>query len=208
VSGSAQIVASLVLLAEHRERRRRSTVLPWAALVAGTIASLAANVAVGPPDIVGRAISGWPALALLVTLKLLADRLGGGPVQSVRGSERPWRTGLPPVVRGRSRGPGWSAAPERRSGSPSVPVRDGSGGATGPDVADLLPASRGVRDELTARGERVTRRALVTALRAAGRSVSNERAGELVRVLNSEPPTTVNGNRPGQQQLADRDAAP
>jgi hypothetical protein len=197
-----------VLLADRRERRRHSTLLPWAALVAGTVASLAANVAVGPPDLVGRAISGWPALALLVTLKLLADRLGGGPVRSVRGSGRPWWTGLLPVVRRRSRDPGWSAAPERRSGGGSVPVRNGSGGATGPDVADLLPVSRRVRDELAARGERVTRRTLVAALRAAGRSVSNERAGQLVRVLNSEPPTAVNGHRPRQQHLLDRDAVP
>jgi len=77
VSGSAQIVASLVLLAEHRERGRASSVLPWLALAAGTAASIAANLAVGPPDVVGRAVSGWPAVALLVALKLLTGRLAG-----------------------------------------------------------------------------------------------------------------------------------
>ncbi len=46
--------------------------LPWVALTAGTFASLAANVAVGGSDLIGRAVAGWPALALLVAIKLLA----------------------------------------------------------------------------------------------------------------------------------------
>jgi len=47
---------------------RRSGVLPWAALLVGTAASLAANVAVGGHDLVGRALAGWPALSLLASL--------------------------------------------------------------------------------------------------------------------------------------------
>jgi hypothetical protein len=44
-----EIVASLVLLADKRASRRPGT-LPWAALIAGTGASFAANVAVGGSD--------------------------------------------------------------------------------------------------------------------------------------------------------------
>src|SRR5262245_205334 len=47
-----EIVASLVLLA-HRRAGTRSGWLPWAALAAGTAASVAANVAVGAADPVG-----------------------------------------------------------------------------------------------------------------------------------------------------------
>ena len=65
-----EVVASLVLLADKRASRR-SGLLPWAALIAGTTASFAANVAVGGIDIIGRAVSGWPAFALLIAVKLL-----------------------------------------------------------------------------------------------------------------------------------------
>jgi hypothetical protein len=65
-----EVVASLVLLADKRAARR-SGLLPWAALIAGTTANFAANVAVGGIDIIGRAVSGWPAFALLIAVKLL-----------------------------------------------------------------------------------------------------------------------------------------
>src|SRR5205823_3759636 len=69
-----ELTASLVLLA-HRRAGTRTGVLPWAALIAGTVASLAANVAVGAVDLIGRAVAGWPAIALLVAIKLLAGLL-------------------------------------------------------------------------------------------------------------------------------------
>src|SRR5437899_8787971 len=45
-----ELTASLYLLAQHRAGRRVG-VLPWAALLVGTAASLAANVAVGGHDL-------------------------------------------------------------------------------------------------------------------------------------------------------------
>jgi Protein of unknown function (DUF2637) len=69
-----EIVASLVLLA-HRRAGTRAGWLPWAALAAGTAASVAANVAVGASDPVGRLVAGWPAVALLVSIKLLSGLL-------------------------------------------------------------------------------------------------------------------------------------
>ena len=65
-----EIVSSLVLLADKRAGRA-SGWLPWAALVAGAAASFAANIAVGGSDWIGRAVSGWPAVAFLVAVKLL-----------------------------------------------------------------------------------------------------------------------------------------
>jgi hypothetical protein len=67
-----EIVASLVLFADKHAGRKPGC-LPWAALVAGTGASLAANIAVGGTDWIGRAVSGWPAFALLVPSKCSSD---------------------------------------------------------------------------------------------------------------------------------------
>jgi len=92
-----EVVASLVLLADRR-LGRRSGWLPWAALAAGTTASLAANVAAAGAGPVGRVIAGWPAFALLVAVKLLsgmlehrhgADRLAGTQDRPVPVQDRP-----------------------------------------------------------------------------------------------------------------------
>ena len=82
-----EIVASLVLLADRRSRRR-SGWLPWAALVAGRTASLAANIAAGGAGPVGRVIAGWPAFALLVAVKLRS-----GMLEHRHGADRPAATG-------------------------------------------------------------------------------------------------------------------
>jgi len=45
--------------------------LPWALLVIGSVASLAANVAVAEPTVVGRVIAAWPSFALIGSYELL-----------------------------------------------------------------------------------------------------------------------------------------
>jgi Protein of unknown function (DUF2637) len=94
-----EIVASLVLLSDRRTGRP-SGWLPWAALAAGTTASLAANVAAAGTDLVGRVVAGWPAFALLVAVKLMSQLLeprrdAGRPVakesRRVPGRRRPPR---------------------------------------------------------------------------------------------------------------------
>jgi hypothetical protein len=65
-----ELVASLYILARHRARCPAGP-LPWTALLVGTAASLTANIAVGGHDSVGRALAGWPAISLLVSIKLL-----------------------------------------------------------------------------------------------------------------------------------------
>ncbi|GAA1886061.1 DUF2637 domain-containing protein [Asanoa iriomotensis] len=65
-----EIVASLYLVAQRRAGRPTG-VIPWVALIVGTLASLAANVAVGGADPIGKALAGWPALSMLVSVKLL-----------------------------------------------------------------------------------------------------------------------------------------
>src|SRR6266567_1702525 len=51
------VAASTTLLADSRSGRKGSA-LPWALLIAGSVASLAANVAVAEPTLVGRGIAG------------------------------------------------------------------------------------------------------------------------------------------------------
>ncbi|GAA0908724.1 DUF2637 domain-containing protein [Virgisporangium aurantiacum] len=65
------LIGVLVLLADRRTGRR-SGWLPWTVLSVGTIASISANIAVAPDNLVARAISGWSAVALLAAAKMLA----------------------------------------------------------------------------------------------------------------------------------------
>src|SRR6266516_68194 len=57
------VAASTTLLADSRAGGRGG-VLPWALLVVGSVASLAANVAVAEPTLIGRVIAAWPSFAL------------------------------------------------------------------------------------------------------------------------------------------------
>jgi hypothetical protein len=65
------VIGMLVLLADRRNGRR-SGPLPYTILCVGTLASITANIAVAPDNLVARAISGWTAIALLAAAKMLA----------------------------------------------------------------------------------------------------------------------------------------
>src|SRR5258707_2081499 len=97
----AEIVASLVLLADRRAGRK-SGWLPWAALIIGTAASLAANIATADQGIVSRVIAGWPAVALLIAVKLLSGILEhrdtARPAPVTNSSGRDSRPGLDPAA--------------------------------------------------------------------------------------------------------------
>lgn len=73
--------------------------LPWALLIIGSLASLAANVAVSDPSTVGRLIAAWPSLALIGSYVIWSPH---GPVLHVdhvglRGRDLPDGRGyLPP----------------------------------------------------------------------------------------------------------------
>ncbi|PWR13461.1 hypothetical protein DKT69_20495, partial [Micromonospora sicca] len=56
---------------------RRSRWSAWLAFLVGVAASLAANVLVADPHPVARVVSAWPAVALLLTVEVLA-RSGKG----------------------------------------------------------------------------------------------------------------------------------
>lgn len=200
-----EIVASLVLLADKRAGRRSGR-LPWAALVAGTGASFAANVAVGGADWIGRAVSGWPAFALLVAVKLLFSLLehpanGTGEHATVPGDGRKTlpvhngertdervllgqgangpndRTDEPATVTKRAGKRTTRPGRKYRMGTADEP----SAGRT--DRAELESAARAVHAALAHEGTALTRDVLATRLRDAGHSISNSRASELVKLL-------------------------
>ncbi len=66
--------ASTTLLADSRSGRTGGA-FPWALLVVGSVASLAANVAVAEPTVIGRVIAAWPSFALTASYELLTRQV-------------------------------------------------------------------------------------------------------------------------------------
>jgi len=64
------VAASTTLLAESRSGIRGG-ILPWALLLIGSVASLAANVAFAEPTLTGRVIAAWPSFALIGSNEML-----------------------------------------------------------------------------------------------------------------------------------------
>ena len=71
------VAASTTLLADSRSGRKGGG-LPWALLVAGSIASPAANVAVAEPTLIGRVIAAWQSFALTASYELLTRQVRRG----------------------------------------------------------------------------------------------------------------------------------
>jgi hypothetical protein len=63
--------------------------MPWALLVAGSVASLAANVAVAEPTLIGRVIAAWPSFALTASYEFLTRRVRRSAVGDVRQDGHP-----------------------------------------------------------------------------------------------------------------------
>src|SRR6266536_2865298 len=83
------VAASTTLLADSRAGERGG-VLPWALLVVGSAASLAANVAVAQPTVAGRVIAAWPSFALIGAYELLMRQVrnGAAPISPSSASKR------------------------------------------------------------------------------------------------------------------------
>jgi Protein of unknown function (DUF2637) len=81
------VAASTTLLADSRAGERGGK-LPWALLVAGSAASLAANVAVAQPTAAGRVIAAWPSFALIGAYELLMRQVRRSAVGTGRSRSR------------------------------------------------------------------------------------------------------------------------
>lgn len=82
------VAASTTLLADSRSGRTGGT-LPWALLVAGSVASLAANVAVAEPTLIGRVIAAWLSFALTASYELLTRQVRRGAADEGLKDQRP-----------------------------------------------------------------------------------------------------------------------
>ena len=71
LSVDGMIVASSMSLLLDSRLGRRGGVLPWTLLITGAAASLAANIAVAEPALLGRVIAAWPSFALTASYELL-----------------------------------------------------------------------------------------------------------------------------------------
>jgi hypothetical protein len=131
------VAASMTLLADSRSGDRGGF-LPWALLAVGSVASLAANVAVAEPTATGRAIAAWPSFALIASYELLMRQVRLAAEASVLrrrsrgrpedGSRASGSSGHRPGDRGQSTGRGreaqllaWQWALANRSGDGSLP---------------------------------------------------------------------------------------
>ena len=99
------VAASTTLLADSRSGRQGG-VLPWALLVAGSVASLAANVAVAEPTLIGRVIAAWPSFALTASYELLTRQVRRGAARRGTQDQRQRRPARSRRQRGRGLAPG------------------------------------------------------------------------------------------------------
>jgi hypothetical protein len=136
------MAASTTLLAESRSGRRGG-----ALLVAGSVASLAANVAVAEPTLIGRVIAAWPSFALTASYELLTHQVRRGAADEDVHDERSWR--LPPArpVAGRAAAPGLTLVPPPQfgQGGPgrAVTCNGGRGSGRWPIAARTEPCQAG-----------------------------------------------------------------
>ncbi|QOC94124.1 DUF2637 domain-containing protein [Micromonospora craniellae] len=205
-----EIVAALYMVVQRRAGRQTGW-LPWIALVVGTAASPAENIAVGGDSVVGKVLAGWPALSMLVSVKLLFSMIDHGeedqrtvPDDLRTSADRPLVPETVPQI-GSDSGPSAGPAPDRRAGLPGPSATSGTGRSVGlpsgrssgrasapvpvdvQPVAHLLPAARvAAREALAATGRPPSRDRLADALRDDGYGVSNERASLLLKILKAE----------------------
>jgi hypothetical protein len=221
-----EIVAALYMVVQRRAGRRTGW-LPWVALVVGTAASLAANVAVGGDSVIGKVLAGWPALSMLVSVKLLFSMIDHGEddQRTVRddrrtAADRPVVPGTVPKT-GPDSGPPAEPATDDLIGLPDPSATGRTAGGTGSmsgrssgeasdpvpldlrPVAHLLPAARAARAALAATGRPLSRDRLVDAMRDDGLGVSNERASLLLKALRAEQVSFTSGVN-GQPTVATR----
>lgn len=176
-----EVVASLYLVAQRRVGHPTGWV-PWTSLSVATLASLAANVAVGGDDLIGKALAGWPALSMLAAVKLFFGMFehadGGAAVQDDQRTTAEVATDAATsqnAVRAGSQV--LAASPDHPS---SRAVADGS------RIAHLIPAARIARETLARDGLPLSRDRLAEAMRHAGANLSNAHASLLVKLLRAD----------------------
>ena len=228
-----EIVASLYLVAQRRAGRHTGWI-PWITLIVGTAASLTANIAVGGADPIGKALAGWPALSMLISVKLLFsmfDHEGIDQRTTVRDDQRTVPDSAEIVRRtGRKEPPPSGSAAAERTGEPApsapgpaerpgepAPAQPGAPGdvRTGDrvaapldiqSVAHLVSPARAAQTALVSTGRSLSRDNLADAMRNDGHGVSNARASLLLKILKAEQDVTPIGLPSGRPRAGDMDS--
>jgi hypothetical protein len=84
LSVDGMIVAASTTLLDDSRSGGRGGLLPWALLVVGSMASLAANVAVAQPVLVARVIAAWPSFALIAAYEMLMRQVRRNATSAAR----------------------------------------------------------------------------------------------------------------------------
>jgi len=156
---------------------------------------LAANVAVGGHDFIGKALAGWPALSMLASVKLFfgmfdhtdADRRTVDDGRTVRDDERTVPDDLAPASDDLHVGP--DDQQPAIIPAANLPDRRTSGASIEEPAAHLINAARLASSDIARSGLPLSQDRLATTLRARGRSVSNAHPSHLVKILKSETET-------------------
>jgi len=174
--------------------------------IVASLVLLAANIATAHPDPVSRVIAGWPAIALLLAVKLLSGILErrhaprvrvavAGKASQVIEPTAPATPSHGTMLTGPGEPPADADPAEIRPGS-AEPL--GKHPSSSPKAADpaldgrtaaLLPAARAAGDALRYDGQTLTRDALAARLREHGHPIRNASVTPLLRQLRHEQPT-------------------
>jgi hypothetical protein len=178
------VAASTTLLADSRSGGRGG-ILPWALLAVGSVASLAANVAVAEPTETERVIAAWPSFALLGAYELLTRQVRRGAAESDGPRQR--KSGSHPS-RGEAATRTLSRPRHQRSGLSRSDEGRAEHDGVGRDLQRqawqwVLANRRG--DGLLPSGREIAR--AVCSTRAVGATASNDRAPQASSAPGSEP---------------------
>jgi hypothetical protein len=115
-------------------------VLPWALLVIGSLASLAANVAVAEPSLSGRVIAAWPSFALIGSYELLMRHVRRASALTCEQTRPAQAQGCPVVDSGSA------SAPTRRSVGDGLRRHAWQWALTSRDARGFLPSGKVIGD--------------------------------------------------------------
>jgi Protein of unknown function (DUF2637) len=140
------VAASTTLLADSRCGCRGGS-LSWLLLAAGSVASLAANVAVAEPTATGRVIAAWPSFALIGSYELLMRQVRSRAGKSPSGRRSAASPDPEAGARPRS-APGRSAtASGRRNAGHELKLLAWEWALAHRDADGNLPAGRAIADQ-------------------------------------------------------------
>jgi hypothetical protein len=165
----------------HRKRHGKYVGMPAVVLVVAVVLSLAAQVVEAEQSLIGWIAAALPAAGFLAMVKIalghavVPNSANADAALPVTSGDHATDTGGPRSVAVGS----WTVADhedsERTSQIPAVPDQRTT-------ETDLETAVRRAHAELTAAGERVTRRALASRLRENGHPIANARVGDLLKL--------------------------